>query len=791
MSFLAKLGLSQKKRDTSPLIGERKRKEQKEKARKKQRYIRIAIFTAFIGIIVISLPQTSFRSVDNYTINEPWRGDDLAAPFHFAIKKSETELEAEREQIRRSTPPIFHMSQTAEINVQTRLDSLFRNMQPVLDSYVQWQRAKLDESIPAANDSVRHAQEKQFSNIQLSAPAWNYLLENYANNRIGNQPAARFVGNDIKSRIEFLISDVMLDGIINMSKADLTLEEITVRDLRQRTERNINTANTRDLAEVREFAQFRFSRNHAQENADVAYQIFNQVISSNWIYNASDTQSRLEELLGNISLTKGAVAQGEIIVRRGDLVTPAIANRLDSLAEARATTATEIERWLRFSGEMIVILITCLVFFMYLYLYRRRIYENSGMFLLVFLVLSMVILAAGIIDTLEGVSGYIVPVAIAPIILTIIYDSRVGLMATITLAIIMAIINENSFELLVATTTACSMGVFSVRDIKKRSQFFFTTPGVVFVTYMLVISGFALARFSGFEKFGNDMFYIAINAVFILFTYPLILFFEKSFKITTDFTLLELGDTNHPLLKELMTKAPGTFHHSLQVANLAEAAASAIGANSLMCRVGALYHDIGKTVKPGYFIENQSGVNDHDRLKARMSALVIKAHVSDGVKMAEEHSLPKVIVDFIKTHHGTSLIRYFYDKAQKNSEKDTEVPEDDYRYDGPVPFTREQGIMLLADGVEAASRAMKDPTYTKLENLINRMVEDHISEGQLNNCPLTFQQITIIKETFLGILVGVYHSRVEYPDDKKDSKKEKKKELRAEQDESTEKESAV
>lgn len=223
-----------------------------------------------------------------------------------------------------------------------------------------------------------------------------------------------------------------------------------------------------------------------------------------------------------------------------------------------------------------------------------------------------------------------------------------------------------------------------------------------------------------------------------------------------------------------MNKAPGTFHHSLQVANLSEAAASAIGANSLLCRVGALYHDIGKMVKPEYFVENQTkGNNEHDKLKPQMSAMVIKAHVSEGVKMAEDEDLPNIIIDFIKTHHGTSVIRYFYEKAKEDENLKSMLQEDQFRYEGPLPSSKETGILLLADGIEAASRAMKNPTYSKLENLVNRMVDDRVAEGQLSHSPLTFRHLQVIKETFLNILVGVYHSRVEYPEDKEREAAEK------------------
>ena len=389
--------------------------------------------------------------------------------------------------------------------------------------------------------------------------------------------------------------------------------------------------------------------------------------------------------------------------------------------------------------------------------------------------MGLISLASAILLRYDISSIYVIPIAIAPIILTIIFDSRVGIIASVTLASLIGLVNGNDFEFTIATISACSMGVFSVRDIKDRSQFFFTTPGVVFVTYIVVIGAFSLTKLGSWETYFDQVLFIAINALFILFTYPIILLFEKLFGITTDFTLLEMSDTNRPLLKELMNKAPGTFHHSLQVANLSEAAASAIKGNSLLCRVGALYHDIGKMIKPSYFVENQGGgTNEHDNLKPQMSAMIIKAHVSEGVKMALEHGLPKIIISFIESHHGTSVIRYFYEKAKGDDNLKEMLNEEQFRYEGPLPSTKETGILLLADGIEAASRAMKNPNYNKLENLVNKMVDDRVAEGQLSKCPLTFRDLSVIKETFINILVGVYHGRIEYPEETKDqdSKKE-------------------
>ncbi len=767
MSILRKLGLGQKKREAAPNIGANKIKEQKEHTEKKNRYLRALIVICFLLVILITLPRSTFQSVSNYSVGEPWRSDDLTAPFTFAIQKTAEELEQQRQQIREQTAPIFHVDPEANADVNARIDSLYRNLQPVLDSYLQWQRSKRQQDGSAANDSIRYRQEREFSNIELDPSSWNTLLENYATVTLNNQPQERTVLSQIRNQVQNLVNSLMSDGIINRNKVDLESDEITIRNLQERTERTVSVESARDRVEVREYSERHLNRIFIPDVADAATQIFSQVIKPNWIYSESATEALLSENLSDISTTKGAVDQGQIIIRTGDIISPETANILQSLAEARAQTASTLERWLRYLGESIVIIMATMMFIFYIYLYRRNIFDQPSMLLLVFLMLGVVTLASILIYPIDAVNSYIIPLAIAPIILTIIFDSRVGLMATITLAIITGLVHDNNFEYLVATTAACTLGVFSVRDIKKRSQFFFITPGIVFITYLIVVSGFGLTRLSGWENFWPDLLFIAINSVFILFTYPLILLFEKMFKITTDFTLLELADTNLPLMKELMGKAPGTFHHSLQVANLADSAASEIGANALECRVGAMYHDIGKMVKPSYFIENQNKTNEHEKLKPRMSTIVIKAHVSEGVKIAEEHNLPKVIIEFIKTHHGTSLIKYFHKKA---ADEEQGVQDEDFRYDGPIPYTKEQGILMLADTVEAACRSMKEPTYKKLENRINNVVDDHIHDGQLSNCPLTFRQIQIIKDTFLSILKGVYHTRIEYPDDKKNEK---------------------
>ncbi|MEO9887695.1 MAG: HDIG domain-containing metalloprotein [Balneola sp.] len=788
MSLLDLIGLGQKKNDMAPLVGEKLKKEQEKYSLKRNPYLRAFIFICFIGISILSLPNATINSGLNYTIQQPWRAEDLVAPYTFAINKTDAEIQEEEEQIKNNVSPVFNIDPSVEIAVQTKIDSLYRNIQPVIEGFYNWQESKQNQLSSVFDDSIRFAQEYATSEIQLTETSWEVLFDSYYSALSNNRPISSFVGVRVKQELESVIETLMNEGIINRPKASISQNEVVVRDVVNSTERIATKARVRDLREANEFAQFQLNRQFSQDIAQLGMELYNKAIKPNLIYNVQDTQIKIQEEINEISKTKGAIAQGQMIIRRGDIVTSQTANVLESLSETRSQNASNAEKWLRFTGGVIAIIVISLVFFMYLYLYRRPISSHNGLFFLVFLTMGLISLASAILLRYDISSIYVIPIAIAPIILTIIFDSRVGIIASVTLAALIGMVNGNDFEFTIATICACSMGVFSVRDIKDRSQFFFTTPGVVFVTYIIVIGAFSLTKLGGWESYFQQILFIGINAIFILFTYPIILLFEKLFGITTDFTLLEMSDTNRPLLKELMNKAPGTFHHSLQVANLSEAAAAAIKANSLLCRVGALYHDIGKMIKPSYFVENQGGgTNEHDKLKPQMSAMIIKAHVSEGVKMAEENGLPKTIVSFIESHHGTSVIRYFYEKAKEDENLKEMLNEEQFRYEGPLPSTKETGILLLADGIEAASRAMKNPNYTKLENLVNKMVDDRVAEGQLSQCPLTFRDLSVIKETFINILVGVYHGRIEYPEEKKETNSKKENSTNNESNKNTEK----
>lgn len=343
-------------------------------------------------------------------------------------------------------------------------------------------------------------------------------------------------------------------------------------------------------------------------------------------------------------------------------------------------------------------------------------------------------------------------------------------MATAVLALLGGAMAGYSYEFALATLFAGVLAVFSVRDVRNRGQIV-VSAGLVLAAYTVIVGAFAMLRFDGWERFQTDMWLVMINAGLLLFAYPLQWVVERTFNITTDLTLLELSDTNRPLLRKLSMRAPGSFHHSLQVANLAEAAADAIGANGLLVRVGALYHDIGKMLKPEYFIENQRlGENPHDNLSPHMSALILASHVKDGLELGRQAGLPQAVTKFIPMHHGTALMEYFYRRALEQETADSSpVSEAEFRYPGPIPDSKETGILMLADSVEAACRSLEKPTPRKLETLVDSIFQTRIEDGQLDHCPLTFADLEMIKNTFVNMLSSMHHIRVKYPGQEDDS----------------------
>jgi putative nucleotidyltransferase with HDIG domain len=751
MSLLARLGLSRKHSTTQGLAPA--------SALRSGLFVKTVLLTSFVVAVILLFPRYKTSKIA-FTVGEAWRADEVIAPYTFALHKSAAEIEEEKAEIRRLNPPIFHLDERVDFRITSRLDSIFKTVNQKVEEYARW---KLSKEASRAADSVRFFETLNRERpLGLDRSGWKPLFRSYIESKTqeasGN--TSRFAAVDIRLKIEFVLAEVFRDGVINIPKSAIPNDDITFRVLSQRTEKSVYLVRTRDLDETREYAAFRLSKLLPMEESAVAIAIFNAVIEPNYIFNERETRNRESEALSNFSLTKGAVPVGTSIIRKGEILTPDKANMLASLEKAKMERTTDFEKWQQFAGDTLVLLCVLTVFFMYLFLYRRPIFDNNVHLLLVLISLFIVCLAGSFSTRLEAYGEWVVPVTIAPVVLTIIFDSRVGIFSSLTLAMVIGLMQSNDFEYVVATVSASSMAVYSVRDLRNRSQFFFVTPGLILLTYLLVLFGFSLSKLGAWNVLYDKMIMVLVNALLIFFAFPLILFFEKLFGVTTDITLLELSDTNRPLLKALMMHASGTFHHSLQVANLSEAAADSIGANAMLCRVGAYYHDIGKMEHPEFFVENQKGGNPHDNLNPTESARIIRSHVADGLVMADEEGLPAVIKDFIRTHHGNSLIKFFYEKAREDN---PDIPETDFRYPGPLPATKETGIVLLADGIEAIARSMSDPSPAKLEAMIDRFIDERIAEGQLSYTPLTFEDIFKIKQAFLSILAGMYHARVKYP----------------------------
>ncbi len=473
-----------------------------------------------------------------------------------------------------------------------------------------------------------------------------------------------------------------------------------------------------------------------------------------------------------VQRTTGFVQENERIVSKHERITPDTRLKLESLRRAKVERGPASDTILQLIGNILHVSIPILLYGIYLFLFRKKIFENNRRLALVALLILLEGFFAYLSRELDVVTPieYLIFIPAASMLLTIIFDSRVGFYGTVIIAFVVAGIRGNDYSIALASLAAGALSVYSVRDMKTRTQLF-RSLGFIFAGYAIVIISLGLERYEPMRTIFEQLTFAMVNAIVSpVLTYGLLIFLERVFRATTDLTLMELAHYNHPLLRLLAEKAPGTHHHSMTIASIAEAAAASIGANGVLVRVGAYFHDVGKVVKPTYFVENQrSSRSRHDKLSPRMSSLIIAAHVKDGIALAREHKLPEEVIDFIPMHHGTTRIDYFYNKAlqlAQSSDDETkldEINEQDYRYPGPKPQTRETGILMLADAVEAAVRTIEEPTPQRLADAIDELVKRRLDEGELDECPLTLRDLTRIKSGFLSVLVGMYHTRVKYP----------------------------
>lgn len=749
-----------------------------EKGRESPRRARRAHWAFKIGILLIleGLTLAAFPRDDIYRytlqVGDEWRREDFEAPFDFPLYKTDEQLQNEREEIRRTTPPIFQLVDNAQEQMEENRDLVAAQLAQIFSVYVDYRLNQLrGRTAEALEDSIRYMELRRAARLKATPEQWQILAESHAQ-RIPELPTSSRQPPEGPSLGQQLLQDaweisaqLLVPGVLDVHIDSVRAEEILIRNLEDNTETIRSKRSVYGLNEAYAFAETRFEEMYADRQvANLGSAFFRAIFtpSLRYLLGATVEEWRLQEQA--LSITQGRIAEGEVIVRKGQTITESIKQQLTSLERYRQQRGGDNILWRVVLGQFLVSLITYFIFFLYLYLLRRSIFDDNRQMLLIAILFAVVIGMFAIALRLEGIAMYIVPVAIAPVLFTVMFDSRVGLFAALALGMIGGQLLNYDFEFAFATIVASTLGVFSVRDIKNRGQFFISA-GLVLLGYVIVLGATAIFFGVPREMFFSDLILVAVNSFLLIVAYPLVWVFERLFSLTTDLTLLELSDTNRPLLKELSLRAPGTFNHSLQVANLAEAAADAVGANALLTRVGALYHDIGKMLKPEYFVENQRpDSNPHTQLKPRMSALIIASHVKEGLEMGRQYNLPQRVLDFIPMHHGTTRIEFFYRKAvDQRKEGDPEILESEFRYPGPRPDSKETGILMLADSIEAASRSLTDPTHKRLETLIDMIFTARIEDGQLDRTDLTFRDLSQIKETFLSMLLGIYHVRVKYP----------------------------
>jgi len=512
----------------------------------------------------------------------------------------------------------------------------------------------------------------------------------------------------------------------------------------------------------------------------------------NLIFQKEITEIRQGEAIDKVPVSRGVVVKEEKIVGEHTKITPEIYRKIISLSKERARQAN-IKGGLRtslpligdpliFLGQLLLIAIIYFSFIFFLLIHKREIVYDPKMMTLIGIIFTLECLLAFLFISNAKFSEYSIPVTIAAMMLTILFDGKIAFAGICSLSILIGTQLGGNMYFVISSVFVSSFAIHSVRKLRRRSQVF---GSILYIAFGYLISIFIteLLQFSSISTIFDHLLYGGINSLLAPFiTYGIIGLVKTIFGITTDLALLELTDFNHPLLKLLSKNATGTFTHSVTVGNLSEAAADAIGANALLARVGSYYHDIGKCTKPEYFIENQSfDHNKHDNMNPNLSALVIINHVKEGNRLAKEYKLPKVIADFIPTHHGTTNVEYFYKKAVSQSSKDEEVNISDFQYPGPRPTTKETGIVMICESIEAALKSIDNPTLSKIEKMIDLIIDGRLKEGQLDLCPLTLADLDKIKGDIkentgiLPIIKGIYHLRVEYPDqEEKISKKSPK-----------------
>ena len=665
------------------------------------------IFVVTVSIISYFMPKEGKFNYD-FELDTPWKYGLLQASFDFPIHKSEQQIQKEQDSLLVLYQPYFDVDKNVEKNMLLKLR----------EDYNQ----HLKHSLPSS-DYIRH--------------------------------------------IERTLKHIYEKGVLSVQDAQL-LSEDSIQTILL-VDKNVATSQPVDrLYSVKGAYEHLLNADTLHYNKRILQACnLDNYLTSNINYDLEKSEASLQELLSTVSPAKGVVQNGQKIVDRGEIIdqqTYDILNSLRHAWEKRSNTVQEIH--LTFIGQTLLVSVLILCFMIFLELFRKEYYQRKRSVLLLFalIVFFPVILSIMVEENLSNV--YVVPLAMIPIIIGIFLDSRTAFMAHTTIILICSIFLRYPHQFIILQMAAGMTAIYSLRELSQRSQLL-RTALIVVISYAILYLAFELIQEDDLTKLNTRMYiYFVINGILLLFVYPLLFILEKTFGFTSNVTLVELSNINNKLLRQMSEVVPGTFQHSLQMANLAAEAANKIGANSQLVRTGALYHDIGKMVNPAFFTENQTNVNPHKNLSYEQSAQVIINHITDGIKLAEKHQLPKVIKDFIRTHHGKGVAKYFY-ISYKNEHPDEEIDIEKFSYPGPNPFTKEQAILMMADAVEAASRSLSEYTEESIGTLIEKIIDGQVSEGYFKECPITFKDIATVKALFKEKLKTVYHTRITYPELKK------------------------
>lgn len=728
----------------------------------------IAILTALI--ITAMFPTRETIEAD-YSVGMVWGKEDLIAPFSFPIYKSDAAYQKEVNDAREKVFPIFNLNSGNGSGRQNWLDSLnstFLRIKKVFDYQSEYFK---DRNLPEekrATNMQTLTELKREAGLSLSEDEWNLLYNNLVSSSANGISLENF-----KKKLIQILNRVYEKKLIDISRSRFKSSRLSY--VKNKIEENLDFNDVYDVDETNRILNTElgnFFNNPGLVNT--AKKIAIALIIPDLKYNQDETDKVLKAVSEAVPRTTGIVRENEKIVSKHDVINEIVRLKLESYKRVRNEQMTYKDIISQQAGRFLFVATMLFLVGIFFFKMRSLIFNDNIKIILI----STVILLECFFSYLslnvkiDAPSEYLVFVAISALLLTIIFDSRVSFYVNVIICILISAIRGGDYDILVPNFTAAIMVIYSVRDIKKRSQIFVSMIYIL-IGYALTILAMGIERNDSVDIIKSQLYVAAVNSVLSpILAYGLLIFYEKVFGVATDLVFLELSDFNNPLLRELSSKAPGTFHHSIVMGNLSEQAAKEIGANQILARVGCYYHDIGKIVSPDYFVENQLDTrNKHEQLNPSLSAKMIISHVKNGIKLAEKYRIPAEIINFIPMHHGTTLVSYFFEKARTEEGTTENIHDYIYRYPGPKPQSKETGIVMLADAVEAATRAIEDPTPAKLETQIDEIIKSRFMEGELDDCDLTLKDLIKIKHSFLKTLVGIHHHRIKYPEQDDDEEK--------------------